>query len=115
MPRGVKKRPSDGYTAEECMLLLMGLDPTATLRFSEHTGMWYVSLEKVGHCTSNGIGGVTEHHKEPREAVLIAFDNLVRVPEGYLIGVDYGLGERRYVRWNGAAFVDATPTWKERA
>lgn len=107
-------RPSDGYSGEDLMLILLGLDPGVSVKFSEHTRMWYVNTSRlIGHCTQNSVGGVTEHRSEPREAVKAFFDNLVKVPDGHILGVDWGHGQRAYKRWNGAAFVDTSPPWDE--
>lgn len=89
------------------MLLIMSIEPYASLMFSEFTGEWFVSSrlyvkEKV---TDGGMIGAVEHRPSAHQAVSAY---LTRLQDSAEVVSNTG-GARRRWRWNGAAFTEVHP------
>jgi hypothetical protein len=87
------------------LLLLHGIDPTATLNYSTYTGQFYVSSR--AEVTDGSIAsGVTEHRDTPQEAVQAFLRRLQEVKAPRRILTSGMLSPRREWLWNGATWVE---------
>jgi hypothetical protein len=84
----------------EQMALIMELDAMACVRFSRHTGKWYVAatLEISDGCF---LTGVTEHRHTPERAVAAYLERIQSVAEGErVVAGAYTLARKEW-RWDG--------------
>lgn len=103
------------FTADQAMLLIVALDPGASVRISDKTGAWFVMAD-VGVSDGQTVTSVCEHTDSPDTAILAYLERLMEVTDSkhWLLAKPYG--ERRHYRWNGATFAELPmPTPLERS
>lgn len=91
------------------MLLILSLDPGASLKFSESTQKWYVKAD-IDISTGELIGGITCHRDTPEAAVFGYLYELQEVHPPCIL-VTNTLRDRRHWKWNGAAFKEEPVSW----
>lgn len=93
-------------TADDAMLIILALDPTASVKYSGSTHRWYVA-SRIAIGDGFLLGSVTEHHDSPGSAILAFLGKLTEIGADEFVVSSYQ-GYRREWRWNGAAFAEQT-------
>lgn len=102
--------PLDAGSPTHMMLLIQSLDPHASLLLSKWTRKWYVSA-RIEISDGVMLRGGAKHRDTPVEAIYAYLEWLIDVPSDEMLVTRASYDDRRYWRWNGAAFAEEQPSF----